>query len=256
MICVTCVTCTALAASHPAFGCCSLTQIPSSLIPQAKLSTLHPGLFPAFNLASAHGPPVSIPPPVAAAAAAAEEPTAAATASHPDGSNSPHTSRPAGLPHPTPVPADAAADASPAAVSAQSTEQPAGGTANGGSPTGAPATSAATTTTTTTAPPVTTNPPAAAAAPKPAATPPPSSLTPEAVQALLSPATSLLRYHLMPQPKQGPDSGEAGGRVCSSQVAELFRTEWSEEMGRLAHALQAEAEAGAERQAGTGRFSR
>ncbi|MEW5319933.1 MAG: hypothetical protein WDW38_011045 [Sanguina aurantia] len=58
----------------------------------------------------------------------------------------------------------------------------------------------------------------------------------------------------MPQPKQGPDSGDAGGRVCSAQVAEAFRTDWSEEMARLAQALEAEAEG--ERQAGKCRFSR
>lgn len=74
------------------------------------------------------------------------------------------------------------------------------------------------------------------------------------MQNLLSPAVSLLRYHLMPQARQGPDGVEQGGRVCSSQVAEVFRNEWSEEMARLAKALEEEAEA--EKQAGTCRFSR
>lgn len=234
----------------------------TSLTPQAKLSTLHPGLFPAFKLASAHGPPVSIPPAVAAAAAA-EEPSAA-TASHPDSSNSPHPSRPAAPSQPTSSMPAAAADAPTAVVapdattSAQETERPAEGAANGSSLPEASKTPTTSAATTTTQPPTTTITKSAAANTKSnthsTATTIPLHLSPEAVQALLCPATSLLRYHLMPQPKQGPDSGDAGGRVCSAQVAEAFRTDWSEEMARLAQVLEAEAEE--ERQAGKCRFSR
>ncbi|MEW5319932.1 MAG: hypothetical protein WDW38_011045 [Sanguina aurantia] len=145
-----------------------------------------------------------------------------------------------------------------ATTSAQETERPAEGAANGSSLPEASKTPTTSAATTTTQPSTTTNTNSAAANTKSnthsTATTIPLHLSPEAVQALLCPATSLLRYHLMPQPKQGPDSGDAGGRVCSAQVAEAFRTDWSEEMARLAQALEAEAEG--ERQAGKCRFSR